>query len=151
MDSHISQGIIEINPSWLKSPLLVLQVEVDIWLASVLSPSSHLDDHLLRHSSDLGGSLCRYVGPFSVTCLQPLYIPYADVTINGQKEPYICIDSDNLMHTHTHTDAIRVIYKYGGEIDVPGMTLDAKIDWRLKDCRGQRNFWITGFALFLIL
>ena len=49
-------------------------------------------------------------------------------------------------------DSIRMMVKYGEEIR-PGahITLDAKIDRHLHECRGQRNFYITGFALFLIL
>ena len=49
-------------------------------------------------------------------------------------------------------DSIRVMVKYGEEIRPDAhVTLDAKIDRHLHECRGQRNFYITGFALFLIL
>ena len=49
-------------------------------------------------------------------------------------------------------DSIRVMVKYGKEIPPEAYpTLDAKIDHHLHECRGQRNFYITGFALFLIL
>ncbi|XP_064399515.1 B-cell receptor-associated protein 29-like isoform X2 [Halichondria panicea] len=50
-------------------------------------------------------------------------------------------------------DSIRIMRKYGNELpEHPGaLTLDAKLDRRLNECRGQRNFYITGFALFLIL
>ena len=42
--------------------------------------------------------------------------------------------------------------KYGAELKVDkAMTLDSKLDYRLKECRGQRNFYISGFTLFLIL
>ena len=30
-------------------------------------------------------------------------------------------------------------------------TLDSKIDRQLRECKGQRNYFITGFALFLVL
>ena len=50
-------------------------------------------------------------------------------------------------------DSIRIMRKYGNELpEHPGaLTLDAKLDRRLNECRGQRNFYITGFSLFLIL
>ena len=42
--------------------------------------------------------------------------------------------------------------KYGQELPADThVTLDSKIDRNLRECRGQRNFYITGFALFLIL
>ena len=42
--------------------------------------------------------------------------------------------------------------KYGKEFPPDArFTLDAKIDRHLRECHGQRNFYITGFALFLIL
>ncbi|XP_019855950.1 PREDICTED: B-cell receptor-associated protein 31-like [Amphimedon queenslandica] len=48
-------------------------------------------------------------------------------------------------------DSIRTMNKYNdASIDKPGMTLDTKLDIRLKQCRGQRNFYITGFSLFLM-
>ena len=50
-----------------------------------------------------------------------------------------------------YSDSIRTMMKYG-ELPVDSsMTLDAKLDYRLKECRGQRNFYISGFTLFLIL
>ena len=49
-------------------------------------------------------------------------------------------------------DSIRTMNKYNdAAIDKPGATLDTKLDIRLKQCRGQRNFYITGFSLFLML
>ena len=48
-------------------------------------------------------------------------------------------------------DSIRTMRKYGDVPETKAMTLDAKLDYRLKECRGQRNFYISGFTLFLIL
>ena len=48
-------------------------------------------------------------------------------------------------------DSIRTMRKYGDVPETKTMTLDAKLDYRLKECRGQRNFYISGFTLFLIL
>lgn len=49
-------------------------------------------------------------------------------------------------------DSIRTMFKYANDpVDGHGITLDAKLDRLFKECRGQRNFYITGFALFLIL
>ena len=50
------------------------------------------------------------------------------------------------------TDSVRTMFKYANDpVDGHGITLDAKLDRLFKECRGQRNFYITGFALFLIL
>jgi hypothetical protein len=50
------------------------------------------------------------------------------------------------------TDSIRTMLKYANDpVASHGITLDAKLDRLFKECRGQRNFYITGFALFLIL
>ena len=55
-------------------------------------------------------------------------------------------------HIITDTDSIRTMLKYASDpVDGRGITLDAKLDRLFKECRGQRNFYITGFALFLIL
>lgn len=57
-----------------------------------------------------------------------------------------------LYHVTTDTDSIRTMFKYANDpVDGHGITLDAKLDRLFKECRGQRNFYITGFALFLIL
>lgn len=50
----------------------------------------------------------------------------------------------------TTPDSIRTMRKYA-EVPSISMTLDAKLDYRLQECRGQRNFYISGFTLFLIL
>ena len=55
---------------------------------------------------------------------------------------YICVV--------TTPDSIRTMRKYA-EVPSTSMTLDAKLDYRLQECRGQRNFYISGFTLFLIL
>lgn len=48
-------------------------------------------------------------------------------------------------------DSIRTMMKYK-ELPVnSNLTLDAKLDYQFKECRGQRNFYISGFTLFLIL
>ena len=50
------------------------------------------------------------------------------------------------------TDSVRTMVKYSQELPTDAhITLDSKIDRQLRECRGQRNFYITGFALFLIL
>ena len=49
-------------------------------------------------------------------------------------------------------DSIRTMGKYSGELPLTqGVTLDAKMDRYLKQCCGQRNFYITGFSLFLMM
>ena len=50
-------------------------------------------------------------------------------------------------------DSIRVMMKYDDKQlhERPSVTLDTKLDFRLHECRGQRNFYITGFSLFLML
>ena len=58
----------------------------------------------------------------------------------------------NLICSLPPSDSIRTMNKYNdASLDKPGMTLDTKLDIRLKQCRGQRNFYITGFSLFLML
>jgi len=50
------------------------------------------------------------------------------------------------------TDSIRQQMKYGKADDrLIKETLDTKLDRQLRECKGQRNYFITGFALFLIL
>lgn len=55
----------------------------------------------------------------------------------------------NYFSSSLAADSIRAMTKYGSETD--SMTLDSKLDHRYKECRGQRNFYITGFSLFLML
>ena len=63
-----------------------------------------------------------------------------------------CTKLTMLLYNETTLDSIRTMVKYGDEpLDTGATTLDAKLDRRLHECRGQRNFYITGFALFLIL
>lgn len=55
---------------------------------------------------------------------------------------------------HFCIDSVRTMSKYGGDIiAIAGatVTLDAKLERNLRQCRGQRNFYITGFCLFLML
>ena len=61
----------------------------------------------------------------------------------------VCVCVCVCVYMCVFADAIRTMTKY--KEDLASLTLDAKIDRHLKECRGQRNFYITGFALFLIL
>ncbi len=50
-----------------------------------------------------------------------------------------------------YTDSIRQMIKYGKSDSATLVPLDSKLDRLLRECKGQRNFYITGFALFLML
>ena len=55
-------------------------------------------------------------------------------------------------YLNTHVDSVRTMIKYKNDpADALNITLDARLDRLFKECRGQRNFYITGFALFLIV
>lgn len=62
-----------------------------------------------------------------------------------------------LLYTGTTTaqyilDSIRTMMKYSDDsIEKSDLNLDARLDFRIKQCRGQRNFYITGMSLFLML
>ncbi|KAL5516480.1 hypothetical protein EMCRGX_G001819 [Ephydatia muelleri] len=47
-------------------------------------------------------------------------------------------------------DSIRTMVTHQKELTQGQKSLDAKLDNQAKEYRGQRNFYITGFALFLI-
>ena len=49
------------------------------------------------------------------------------------------------------SDSIRTMVTHQKELTQGQKSLDAKLDNQAKEYRGQRNFYITGFALFLIL
>jgi hypothetical protein len=51
----------------------------------------------------------------------------------------------------TSLDAIRQMVKYSKPDEATMVSFDSKMDRLFKECRGQRNFYITGFSLFLIL
>ena len=60
-----------------------------------------------------------------------------------------CTITVSLIHI---IDSVRTMIKYANDpTDSHSITLDAKLDRLFKECRGQRNFYITGFALFLIV
>ena len=49
-------------------------------------------------------------------------------------------------------DSVRTMVTHQRELDAGNkQSLDARLDNQAKEYRGQRNFYITGFALFLIL
>lgn len=62
-----------------------------------------------------------------------------------------------LLNTNTITayyilDSIRTMMKYpDASFEKPELSLCTQLDFRLKQCRGQRNFYITGMSLFLML
>ena len=83
-----------------------------------------MEDFVLLSIAYTSGTLCRLVGLLNTGTTTAQYI----------------------------LDSIRTMVKYSDDsIEKSGQTLDAKLDFRIKQCRGQRNFYITGMSLFLML
>lgn len=59
-----------------------------------------------------------------------------------------------IIHLFTFiSDSVRQMMKYSDTQlrKQTTATLDTKLDFRFHECKGQRNFYITGFSLFLML
>ena len=61
------------------------------------------------------------------------------------------IASLHLWYLFFYLDSIRQMRKYAKPDETTIASFDSKMDRLFKECRGQRNFYITGFALFLIM
>ena len=87
---------------------------------------------------------------------QRLLLPRLHSVASPLSPPFLCsllLSPSSFLPLFFHSlspDSIRTMSKYSEDLPETA-TLDAKLDYLFKECRGQRNFYITGFALFLIL
>ena len=110
--------------------IFFLQVEMAVWHGCFLWPQGILENSLFCGVADSDCPLFWYEGNVA-----PKFSGSSCLVM-------FCL----LVCT---ADSIRAMTKYGKEME--SQTLDSQLDQRFKECRGQRNFYITGFSLFLML